>query len=227
MSESRTVIGRTAMVRGHLEGQEDLVVAGRVEGTISLSESLMVESSGVVQADINVKSAVVHGVLIGNIDAVEQVTIADGGRVVGDIRAPEVVLNEGAAFRGHIDMGEFDLEARSSTTGMHATPEPVVAAAPRPLSMTPGATYSKPSVEPVPSKTTSFAPRYSAPPEDQRAGVPSTDRAWSSPNTVSRGPAPRPSTPVASSPTAPPRRPAAPVPKVRNIGRAKARRHQR
>lgn len=110
MSEPITIIGSETIVSGNLEGDEDLTIEGRVEGSISLSRTLTVEVGGVVRADINVRNAVISGVLVGNVEAQESVHITDQGRVVGDISAPRVILVDGSSFKGNIDMGDFDTE---------------------------------------------------------------------------------------------------------------------
>jgi len=110
MSEPITIIGSETIVNGNLEGDEDLTVEGRVEGSISLSKTLSVEVGGVVRADINVRNAVISGVLVGNIEAQEAVNLTDQGRVIGDISAPRVILVDGSSFKGNIDMGDFDIE---------------------------------------------------------------------------------------------------------------------
>jgi len=122
MSDTKTIIGETSIIRGSVEGDEDLVIHGRVEGSISLSGMLIVEQQGMVHADINVRSAFIHGTLLGNIEASETVYITSGGRMSGDIRAPRVVLEEGAAFNGNVDMGEIDFEAPALSTRSKAMP---------------------------------------------------------------------------------------------------------
>jgi cytoskeletal protein CcmA (bactofilin family) len=109
MTEPLTVIGARTIVKGTIEGDEDVAVEGRVEGSVRLDGTLIVEIDGVVRADVDVRAAVIRGVLAGDVTAGESVHIAEHGRVVGDIKAPRVSLAEGAAFRGHIDMGELDL----------------------------------------------------------------------------------------------------------------------
>jgi cytoskeletal protein CcmA (bactofilin family) len=110
MAEPITIIGTNTTVSGNLEGDEDLTVEGRVEGSINLSKTLSIEVGGVVRANIHVRNAVISGVLVGNIEAQEAVHLTEQGRVVGDIAAPRVILVDGSSFRGNIDMGDFDVE---------------------------------------------------------------------------------------------------------------------
>ena len=107
VSGGNTVIGPSILISGKLTGDEDLTVRGRVEGELSLNRTLIVESSGVVKANVTVKNAVVSGVVVGNIQASESVELTHEGRMVGDIRAPRVIIVDGASFRGRVDMGEL------------------------------------------------------------------------------------------------------------------------
>ncbi len=103
-----TVVGQSILINGKLTGDEDLTVRGRVEGELTLSRTLIVEPSGVVKANVAVKNAIVSGVVVGNINATESVELTREGRMVGDIRAPRVIIVDGASFRGRVDMGEVE-----------------------------------------------------------------------------------------------------------------------
>jgi len=107
VTSGNTVIGPSILINGKLTGDEDLTVRGRVEGELSLTRTLIVEPSGVVKANVAVKNAVVSGVVVGNIQATESVELTHEGRMVGDIRAPRVIIVDGASFRGRVDMGEL------------------------------------------------------------------------------------------------------------------------
>ena len=121
-----TAIGPTIIIKGKLKSDEDLIVKGRIEAEISSSKALLVENSGIIKANVRVKSARISGVLVGNITADERVEIAPDGRMVGDVTAPKIIINDGAAFRGRIDMQNFD-EGRESKP---AAKEPSAAKAP-------------------------------------------------------------------------------------------------
>jgi cytoskeletal protein CcmA (bactofilin family) len=107
VTSGNTVIGPSILINGKLTGDEDLTVRGRVEGELTLTRTLIVEPSGVVKANVTVKNAVVSGVVVGNIQATESVELTQEGRMVGDIRAPRVIIVDGASFRGRVDMGEL------------------------------------------------------------------------------------------------------------------------
>lgn len=105
---SVTVIGDSVTVRGNLQGDEDLHVLGRVEGSVELDRTLVVAESGVVKAEVSVRNAIVSGVVVGNIHASESVEITREGRMVGDIASPRVIIVDGASFRGNVDMGDIE-----------------------------------------------------------------------------------------------------------------------
>ena len=99
-----TVIGPSIIIKGKLRSAEDLVVKGRIEAAITSTKALIIENSGIVKANVEVKSIRISGILVGNIVAEERVEIASDGRVVGDIYAPRILISDGAAFKGKIDM---------------------------------------------------------------------------------------------------------------------------
>ncbi len=101
---ANTIIGGSIVIDGEISGDEDLIVRGTVKGKIALRENLVVEESGVVEADIETQNVTVTGQVTGNIVAVERVEITPGGRMVGDLKAPRILIADGAAFKGNIDM---------------------------------------------------------------------------------------------------------------------------
>ncbi|HUB07442.1 MAG TPA: polymer-forming cytoskeletal protein [Myxococcales bacterium] len=125
-----TVIGESILISGNLEGDEDLTIRGRVEGSIRLTKTLIVEASGIVKADVSVKDAVISGVVVGNVTASDSVQITADGRMVGDLSAPRVIIVDGASFRGRVDMGDFDAERKPA--GEKSSRPPLRAVPPRP-----------------------------------------------------------------------------------------------
>lgn len=103
-----TVIGNSIFISGNIEGKEDLSVRGKIEGNITLANTLFLEESGIIKADVVVKNAVISGILIGNIEAEESVEITNIGQMVGDIIAPRIVIRDGAKFKGNIDMSSYE-----------------------------------------------------------------------------------------------------------------------
>lgn len=103
-SGAQTVIGSTIVIDGEITGGEDLVVLGTVKGRIGLQESLIVEASGVIEADVETARVEVGGQVTGNIVATEKVELKGDCKVVGDIRAPRILIADGAIFKGNVDM---------------------------------------------------------------------------------------------------------------------------
>jgi cytoskeletal protein CcmA (bactofilin family) len=97
-------IGRQIIIRGNLSGEEDLIVEGRIEGTVSLKNHMTVEESGTVEADIDVADVTVNGQLRGDIVAAGSVSINAPAKVVGNVRAPRIIIEDGARFKGSIEM---------------------------------------------------------------------------------------------------------------------------
>ena len=98
------IIGQGITINGRLTGEEDLIIEGRVEGTIALNNHLIVEQTGSVVADVETVELTVRGRVTGNIVAGELVSILADAVVVGDIRAPRVIIEDGARFKGNIEM---------------------------------------------------------------------------------------------------------------------------
>jgi cytoskeletal protein CcmA (bactofilin family) len=98
-------IGKSVVIKGELNGSEDLTIEGRVEGTIDLRENVLtIGPNGKIKAQVFAKTVVVLGAVTGNITASEKIDIRDGGTVEGDLAAPRVGISEGAHFRGSVDM---------------------------------------------------------------------------------------------------------------------------
>jgi cytoskeletal protein CcmA (bactofilin family) len=104
-SGGRAVIGPSIRIQGDLTGEEDLVIEGRVEGKIDLKQqSVTIGESGRVQADVFGRTITVEGEVRGNLVADEQITVRRTGQVQGNLTAPRVSLEDGAKFKGSIDM---------------------------------------------------------------------------------------------------------------------------
>src|SRR4249919_3784661 len=98
-------IGKSVVIKGELNGSEDLTIEGHVEGTIQLRDHILtIGPNGRIKAQVFAKSVVVLGEVTGNVTASDKVEIRDAGSVDGDIIAPRVAIAEGAHFRGSVDM---------------------------------------------------------------------------------------------------------------------------
>lgn len=106
-------IGPRISVRGNLAGEEDLIIEGHVEGSISLSGHLAVAQTAVIAADVEVDSIDVYGQVDGDIVAITAITLHESARVAGSLRAPRVVIADGAQFKGTVEM---DVQIPASLT---------------------------------------------------------------------------------------------------------------
>jgi cytoskeletal protein CcmA (bactofilin family) len=105
MENTAVNIGKSVVIKGELNGSEDLTIEGHVEGKIELRQNVLtIGPNGRINAQVFAKSVVVLGEVTGNVTASEKVDIRDNGSVDGDIAAPRVAIAEGAHFRGSIDM---------------------------------------------------------------------------------------------------------------------------
>jgi cytoskeletal protein CcmA (bactofilin family) len=102
----QATIGRSISIRGDVTGDEDLFIQGRVEGSVDLQQNTVtVGPEGEVKASIVGRVVTVEGRVEGNIRAAEQVVLRSTAAVEGDITSPRLVLEDGARFRGGVDMG--------------------------------------------------------------------------------------------------------------------------
>jgi cytoskeletal protein CcmA (bactofilin family) len=103
--EKTVNIGKSVIIKGELNGSEDLTIEGQVEGKIELRQNVLtIGPNGKIKAQVFAKSVIILGEVTGNVTATEKVDIRDNGSVDGDIAAPRVAIAEGAHFRGSIDM---------------------------------------------------------------------------------------------------------------------------
>ena len=98
------VIGAKTQVKGEITGAENVLVEGVVEGTIRITGDLRIGPGGVVKATVSAQSVLIAGELVGDCHATQRAEIQASGRLTGNIRAPRVVIVEGATFRGNSDM---------------------------------------------------------------------------------------------------------------------------
>jgi cytoskeletal protein CcmA (bactofilin family) len=120
-------IGKSVVIKGELNGSEDLTIEGHVEGTIQLRDHVLtIGPNGRIKAQVFAKAVIVLGEVTGNVTASDKVDIRDNGSVDGDIVSPRVAIAEGAHFRGSVDM-----QRKAAPAQAGAKPGPQ-AAAPQP-----------------------------------------------------------------------------------------------
>ena len=98
-------IGKSVVIRGEVKGGEDLIIDGRVEGTVTLTESrLTIGPNANVAADLTARDVLIQGHVQGNIVATGRVELRAGSEVEGDVRALRLAIEDNAVFRGKVDL---------------------------------------------------------------------------------------------------------------------------
>lgn len=133
-NDAPTVVAAGTTISGTIEGAEDILVQGAIKGSVRLDGNLTVEADARADADVEATEVRVHGILVGNVTASALVELTKGARVIGDLTAPQVIVEGGAAYRGAIDMGDMSGDAgrgRSSAPTRKAAPSRKAAPAPK------------------------------------------------------------------------------------------------
>jgi cytoskeletal protein CcmA (bactofilin family) len=98
------LIGAKTVVKGEVTGDEDVLVEGVVEGQVRIARDLRVGTGGTVRAKVEAQAIVVAGELVGDCVAKGRIEIQPTGKLTGNIKAPRLIIAEGATFRGTSDM---------------------------------------------------------------------------------------------------------------------------
>lgn len=99
-------VGKSVLFRGDLIGLEDMIIDGRVEGTVELRENaLTIGPDATIHADITAKSVTIHGTVVGTIVVTETTYIGETGSVEGNITSRRIAMAEGAVVKGQITAG--------------------------------------------------------------------------------------------------------------------------
>jgi cytoskeletal protein CcmA (bactofilin family) len=129
----QATIGRSITIRGDVTGDEDLLIQGRVEGTVDLKQhNVTVGPEGRVKADLKGRMVTIEGEVDGDVRGQEQVALRASSKVNGDIVAPRVVLEDGASFLGSIDMSGKAPGAAGNTPSPAPPKTPKPAEPPKP-----------------------------------------------------------------------------------------------
>ena len=110
------IIGKEITVRGEIEGREDLLVEGVVEGTVRLQAELIVGEGGAVRAEVDTQALTIEGHFDGTGVCSEVITLRPGSQSTGTLAEPRIVIEEEAVFDGTLDM-ETGLEAEEARHG--------------------------------------------------------------------------------------------------------------
>jgi cytoskeletal protein CcmA (bactofilin family) len=118
-------IGKGLIVKGEISGTESLYIDGKVEGTINLPGSrVTIGRNGQVGANITAREIVVLGQVSGNVTAADRVDIHSEGSLSGDVAAARISIEDGAYFKGGIDIRKPEVKENKTTLLTAATPEP-------------------------------------------------------------------------------------------------------
>jgi cytoskeletal protein CcmA (bactofilin family) len=128
----QAVLGKSVIVKGQIFSREDLTIDGEVEGTVELQEHrLTVGPNGRLTASVKAREIVVLGTVHGNVETTDKIEIRKDAKLVGDIKTARIVIEDGAYFKGNIDI------VRAEAPRPVAQPAPKPQAVPAPASNTP------------------------------------------------------------------------------------------
>jgi cytoskeletal protein CcmA (bactofilin family) len=116
-----SILGPTLRFKGELIAEEDLVIRGRVEGSIKHSQRLTIGREGRVKADIHGQIIAVEGTVEGDLHASTSIAVAETAHLRGDLRAPSVSIVEGADFNGNVVMDTTKSIRSQRLAGARAT----------------------------------------------------------------------------------------------------------
>lgn len=103
--ERTSILGPSIQFKGELSAEEDLIIQGRIEGSIAHKQRLTIGREGVVHANVEAQTVVVEGAVEGDIRAEKSVSVKETARMTGNIVSPSVTILQGANFNGNVDMG--------------------------------------------------------------------------------------------------------------------------
>src|SRR6202453_2997609 len=141
-SRGPAVIGKSVMIKGQIFSREDLTIDGEIDGSVELHEHrLTVGPNGKLQAGVKAREVVVLGTIHGNVEASDKIDIRKDAKLVGDIKTARIVIEDGAYFKGSIDIARPEAPRAASAPAQpkqqqvasppaaNAAPTPATAAA--------------------------------------------------------------------------------------------------
>jgi cytoskeletal protein CcmA (bactofilin family) len=125
-SASRSAsIGKSVVIKGQLFAREDLFIDGEIEGSIEMLENrITVGPNGKIVAGIKAREIVVLGTIHGNVEATDKIEIRKDAKLVGDIRTVRIVIEDGAFFKGSIDIAKPEVKPAVAVRPPAAAPAP-------------------------------------------------------------------------------------------------------
>ena len=128
LDNRNAVIGKSVIIKGQIFSREDLTIDGEVEGTVELQEHrLTIGPNGTIRATVKSRELVVLGTIHGNVDITDKIDIRKEGKLVGDIKTARIVIEDGAFFKGNIDIVRPEAPPRAAAPRPAAAPAPTQA----------------------------------------------------------------------------------------------------
>ncbi len=104
-SRGVAVIGKDMIIKGQISSAEHMHIAGEIDGSLYLAGfDLKAIAGSTVRADVTAREVDISGSIQGNVDATRKITVRKGGRLIGDLRTPGIVIEDGAYFKGNIEI---------------------------------------------------------------------------------------------------------------------------
>jgi cytoskeletal protein CcmA (bactofilin family) len=103
-AKSAATVGKSTRIRGEIYSDEELFMDGEIDGTLEVRNRLTIGPNGKVKANVKAKELVVRGSIQGNVEAEDRIAIMNGASIVGDVRTAGIVIEDGAYFKGGIDI---------------------------------------------------------------------------------------------------------------------------
>ncbi len=129
LSLGNATIGKAVAIKGQIVSREDLLIDGEIEGTVEAQEHrITIGPNGRVQAGIKAREIVILGSVTGNVEATDKIDIRKDARLLGDIKTARIVIEDGAYFKGSIDITKAEVKQQPKPMA----PPPVAAAPPPP-----------------------------------------------------------------------------------------------
>ncbi len=126
-------IGKSVMIKGQIFSREDLTIDGEVEGTVELQENrLTVGPNGKVVASVKAREIVVLGTIHGNVETTDKIDIRKDAKLVGDIKTARIVIEDGAYFKGNIDIIKAEVVRPAATPKPQPIPTAAAVSSPAP-----------------------------------------------------------------------------------------------
>lgn len=108
LSSQSSVVGKTLLIKGEIFSDDEILIEGKIQGTISVKNRVVIGSEGIVEADIEAREVIIKGKVTGNIRGSQRVEIVPSGALHGNIQSPRVVIADSGLFEGNIEMRQRD-----------------------------------------------------------------------------------------------------------------------